>query len=318
MAIQIVRYDVNSDPFWGVHSDGKVTQLTGRYDTTAAFLNQGGREEAAKIDAGSGPLDIKDLRLLSPVTRDGDYICQGMNYASHLLEIGRNPEDARHNVIFHKASSCICGPNDDVIRPAHVKALDYEVELGLIVGKEITGPINVSTENLHDYIAGFVITNDVSARDVQIACEQFNKGKSYRTFGPTGPFLVLPTPEEMKRWGELILTLHVNGEQRQEGPAGDMIHQPVETLRELSEVRDLKPGDMIATGTPAGVALSAPKGIKAKIGALLSPAKRGEIIARQGSSNPDYLKPGDVMTASIRTDDGNLDLGTQQNKIVAG
>ena len=240
-----------------------------------------------------------------------------MNYRSHLLEIGRRPEDAVHNVFFTKASSCLCGPRDDIVRPAHVRALDYELELGLVVSRVIDGPLEITGDNLHEYVGALVMTNDISAREVQIACEQFNKGKSYRSFGPTGPFLLLVSAEELARWGELVLRLSVDGEVRQDMPAADMIHTPAATLRELSEVRDLKPGDLIATGTPAGTALKSPGRLAMTLAMLMTPARRGALLAANAHKNPDYLTPGQTLSASIRTPDGALDLGECVNRIVA-
>lgn len=314
MALQIVRFEEDGHVKWGVHNDGKVAALDGNWPTTGSFLTEGGPDAARAAEPGE--LNLKDVTLLSPVTRDGDYICLGMNYVSHVLDVGRKVEDAQHNVFFTKASSCICGPMDEIVRPAHVKALDYEVELGLVITKAVTGPVQVTADNLHDYIGALVVTNDISARDVQIACEQFNKGKSYRTFGPTGPFLVLVTKDELARWGDLDLELSVDGERRQHMPASDMIHQPIATLQELSEVRDLKPGDMIATGTPVGTALSAPGKVAMAIAKQLSPAKRGELVANNAHKNPKYLQPGQTIVAKIATPDGQIDLGTQTNTIV--
>ena len=333
MALQIARILDNNQIRWCVHHGaevrGQLEPIAGDWATTGDFLTQGGpaaalraleltRTPAGNVDASSLTLAelSSEVRLLSPVTRDGDFICQGLNYASHLRELGMDPSKATENILFHKASSSLCGAEDDVVRPRHVRALDYELELGLVVGASITGPIDVTPENLHEIVAGFVMLNDISARDVQLAAEQFCKGKSYRTFGPAGPFLVLPSTEELNRWGELILTLSVNGEVRQRSPASDMIHQPVETLRELSEVRDLSPGDLIATGTPAGVALQSPGRLKTKIAMLLSPTKRAQLIARTAERDPRYLKPGDEIVATIATADGAIDLGEQRNKVI--
>ena len=319
MTLQIVRFLADHRPVWGVHQAGQVTHLAGDWLSTGEFLAEGGPEAAElavrRLDHELAISALPDLRLLSPVTVDGDFICQGLNYASHLRELGMDPEKATQNVIFHKASSSLCGANDEVIRPRNVQALDYELELGLVVGRSIEGPIEVTPETLPNFIAGMVIVNDISARDIQIATEQFCKAKSYRTFGPTGPFLTLPTAQEWTRWGELMLTLSVNGELRQRAPASDMLHKPWETLRELSEIRDLKPGDLIATGTPAGVALRSPGKIKSKLAMLMSPARRGEIVAGMAQNDPRYLQVGDVITASIATADGAIDLGAQRNLV---
>ncbi|MEM9405036.1 MAG: fumarylacetoacetate hydrolase family protein [Acidobacteriota bacterium] len=321
MTQQIVRYRDGASAAWGLHRNGDVVPLEGNWRTTGEFLTDGGSAAALRASEADAQdvlgKPIESLDLLSPVTVDGDLICQGMNYASHLREIGRDPASARHNILFHKASSSLCGAREDVIRPRHVRALDYEVELGLVVGRKVSGPIDVTLETLHEFVGALVVTNDVSARDVQFSHEQFCKAKSYRTFAPTGPFLVLLEPSQLQRWHELVLTLSVNGETRQEAPAGDMVHGPVETLRELSEIRDLSPGDLIATGTPAGVALKAPGKLAARLAMLLPPERRAEIIARRAEKDPAYLRPGDVIRCGIRTPDGAIDLGTQENRVVA-
>jgi len=314
MAIQVVRFQTASGPQWGVHSNGKVAALSGDWPTTGLFLTEGGVEAASAVIAFD--LGLDELKLLSPLTQDADYICQGLTYASHLKEIGRDPKDAIHNIFFHKASSCICGPTDDVVRPAHVQALDYEIELALIVSRPITSPVEVTDENLHEFVGALTITNDISARDVQVSHEQFCKAKSYRTFGPTGPFLVLLSPDELRRYGELVLTLSVDGQERQRNVAADMIHKPAATLTELSQIRDLKPGDMIATGTPGGVALKVPGKLAMFVGALMSPVQRSEIIAKRAVKDPDYLRPGNILTCQVATPDGEIDLGRQENKII--
>lgn len=314
MALQIVRYEHDGTIGWGVHRDGKVVPIGAGWQSTGEFLSAGGRE-AASAATQAGELPLEAVRLLSPVTPDREYICQATNYASHLREIGRNPEDQTNNVIFHKAPSCISGPLDDVVKPPHVQLLDYEVELGLIVGTAITGPIDPTAQTLHRWIAGLVVTNDISARDVQVSHEQFCKAKSYRTFGPTGPFLVLPDPEEFESWGQLELSLSVNGQERQRAPASDMIFDPVATLAELSRVRDLRPGDMIATGTPSGVALTVPAAPLMFIGKFLSPAARYRAFVKGQLRNPAYLKDGDVIECGIKTPDGSIDLGRQRTRV---
>jgi 2,4-diketo-3-deoxy-L-fuconate hydrolase len=318
MAIQVARYVDGSEIKWAVHKGDGFVAVSGVYATTGDFFTNGGVEAAQAAHVQEASLNIPDADILSPVTNDAEYICLGMNYGSHLREIGRDPKDAIHNIFFQKSASTICPPNSDVIRPARVQALDYENELGLVIKKAITGPINVTTDNLHEWIGGLVITNDVSAREDQVSCEQFNKAKSYRTFGPTGPFLVLLSSSEMKRWGELVLKTVVNGEVRQDGVASDMVHKPVETLFELSAQRDMKPGDLIATGTPGGVAMKVPSALIVKIAGLLPPQKRYNLFLKAQLNNPKILRPGDTMELTIATPDGAIDLGKQTNKIVQG
>lgn len=319
MTVQVVRYAVGEGHVWGVHREGLVAALDGDWATTGSFLTGGGASrahEVAQTRFDSSALRLEDVELLSPVTTDGDLICLGMNYASHLRELGRDPKHAKHNILFHKASSSLCGARDDIVRPPHVRALDYEVELGVVIGRRISAPLDLSEENLSDVVGALVVTNDVSARDVQLSHEQFCKAKSYRTFAPTGPFLTLVEPRELLRWRELVLTLSVNGEPRQQAPAGEMVHGLVETLNELSEIRDLDPGDLIATGTPAGVALKAPSKIVARFAMLLSPERRAEIISRRAAKDPAYLRAGDVVRCSIATPDGQVDLGAQETRVV--
>ena len=317
MAINVIRHQTDRGPRWAVLKDAFAFPLDESYPTTGAFFEMGGPTAAHNVRHDRGaPLSALDL--LSPVTSDGDYICQGLNYAGHLREIGRDPADAVHNIIFQKAASCISGPYADIVRPPHVKCLDYEIELGLVMGRAINRPEPISDENFHLWIGGFVITNDVSARDVQVSHEQFHKAKSYRTFGPTGPYLSLLTPSEAQRWSEFYLELRVNGEVRQAAFAGEMVHGPGDTLRELSEIRNLKPGDMIATGTPAGVALKAPNALVQKIAATMTPEKRAQLLVKSASNNPNYLAAGDVIECTISTSDGAIDLGRQRTKVVDG
>jgi len=317
MAVQVVRFSNTVGTGWGVHRDGRLFPLTGSFRTTREFLEGGGIAEARSLSASAtaASLPLAEVRLLSPVTEDGSFICQATNYAGHLHEIGRRRADLLGNVFFTKASSCLCGPEDDVICPSHVRLLDYEIELGLVVGRTIDGPLEVTEAGLSDVLAGLVVTNDITARDVQISHEQFHKSKSYRTFGPTGPFLVLPDPQEWRRWRDLKLELRVNGQLRQSAFAADMIFGPGETLTELSQIRTLHAGDLIATGTPAGVALKVPSKLKIALAGFLPSGKRFSAFLRSQSGVAAYLRHGDVIEASIRDSRGTLDLGTQRNRV---
>jgi 2-keto-4-pentenoate hydratase/2-oxohepta-3-ene-1,7-dioic acid hydratase in catechol pathway len=160
-----------------------------------------------------------------------------------------------------------------------------------------------------------VLANDVSARDVQLPQGQWYKGKSYRTFCPVGPYLCIPDPDEVSRWRELRLTLSVNGQPRQDSLAGDMVFQPAATLTEFSQLEDFQVGDLLLTGTPGGVALQPPNAVAQRIVGLLPEAKKWELFVRNQARSSAYLKPGDRVTASIRTADGALDLGTQHNAV---
>lgn len=319
MAINVCRYELNGNIGWGVLRDDGMSPLVGTYETTGDLIRNGRDEVRAVASADTdNVIPVSHVNLLSPITQNQQYVCQGTNYVSHLIESGIDPKTQTFNMIFRKASSCIAPADTDIVRPAHVNLLDYEIELGLIFGTDITGPVNVTWDNLADYVAGLVITNDVSARDVQLPEWQFYKGKSYRTFGPTGPWLTLIDQDDVKRIPELRLQLAVNSKERQNALADDLFFQPPETLTELSGVQDFHPGDMLATGTPGGVAAQAPNKLIMFILNLLPDARKWALFKKAGANNPRFLKPGDLVQARIRTDDGALDLGTQTNKIVQG
>jgi 2-keto-4-pentenoate hydratase/2-oxohepta-3-ene-1,7-dioic acid hydratase in catechol pathway len=220
-------------------------------------------------------------------------------------------------MIFTKASSCIVPANHDVIRPRHVQCLDYEIELGLVLRRDISAPVRVTDADLHELIAGVVVVNDYSARDIQVPQTQFYKGKSYRTFGPVGPYLCLLDRADFAALRNLDLRLTVNGEIRQRDNTSNLVYSPSETLTELSGVHDLYAGDLIATGTPAGCALSVPSPVVQKLGALLPERTKWQIFTKMQARRPQYLKPGDIVEARIASPDGRVDLGTQRNVVVA-
>ena len=310
MGVYIGRFEQEGTIRWGVVREHTVSPLSAAYPTLRGLLTA--MDLAAQLEVAAvaqGGLALGTVRWLSPVTRDAQVRCQGVNYAGHRQEGGLPPEKPAFNTIFTKSSSAICGPSDDIIRPPHVRLLDYEVELGIVIGKEITRPVTITTENLHQYVAGIVMTDDVSARDVQIPQGQWTKGKSYRTFCPVGPYLYLLGDGEASEIDNLDLKLWVNGELRQSANTSQMLYRPAETLTELSGVMDLFPGDLLMTGTPSGVALN------------LSGLDQGEGLQTQAFVEhqlriPKYLKDGDVVRAIIRSPGGQIDLGVQQNRVV--
>jgi len=197
-----------------------------------------------------------------------------------------------------------------------VKLLDYEIELGLVMRRDLPAGAKVDAGDLGAWLAGVTIVNDLSARDVQLPQGQFYKGKSYRGFGPVGPGLVLLTPDEWKRWPELHMRLAVNGQSRQDAYCRDMIHAPAATLTELAAMHDVQAGDLIATGTPAGCAARAPGRLAMfMLKHLVSDATKWRLFIGKGLANPAYLRPGDRLNLSIRTDDGAIDLGQQTTAI---
>jgi 2-keto-4-pentenoate hydratase/2-oxohepta-3-ene-1,7-dioic acid hydratase in catechol pathway len=318
MAVNVVRFNDAGTPRWGVIQGDKVQTLTCDAGSTATLMADGLAEAYAAASAPAADRQLAELELLCPVTADRQLIAQGLNYSSHLREIGIPSGKLPFNTFFRKASSCMAPADTDVIRPAHVRLLDYEVEIGLVMKRSVTGPEQITPDKLADYVGALVLHNDVSARDVQLPQTQFYKGKSYRTFGPTGPWLTLVDADDLAALDTIELRLEVNGQTRQSALAEDLSYKPAETLTELSALQDLGPGDLIVTGTPGGTAVKAPPPLKMFIARLLPDAKRWKMFIEGALKDPDYLKDGDQMVAWAKTADGRIDLGVQHNTIVAG
>ena len=315
MPTNVVRFELGGIARWGVIRGEQITPLAGAAQSTGAFVRNVEIAELAQVE---GPtLNLRDVRLLSPVTRDQQFVCQGANYRQHMVESGLDPDQKHYNMIFTKAASCIVPADHDVIIPDSVHLLDYEIELGLVLKRDIVGSIAARPDSLHEWIAGLVIVNDYSARDIQIPQSQFYKGKSFRTFGPVGPYLCLLAPEDFRLLGELQLTLKVNGEVRQSDSTANLVFGPAETLNELASVQDLFAGDLLSTGTPAGCALAVPPPWKQKFGTLLSEESKWRIFIDGQLKRSQYLRHGDLVTATIRTSNGELDLGQQTNRVVS-
>jgi len=298
-----------ADSWWAVTPAGAVKIDTSAHTTAELLADQAAIDLAAQ---STEAVDATELDLLSPVTVPCRVVAQMTNFASHVRDAGMNPKTVPLT-FFRKASASISGPFAPVRKPAHVKFLDYEVEIGLVIGRDIPVGATISADNIASYIAGLVVTNDVSARDIQLPQTQFYEAKSYPTFTPVGPALVLIDAGEFTRFGELRLRLTVNGEERQNAlVAGDMLYRPLEALQSLCRFQDLAAGDLILTGTPAGTALSAPPKPIEIVGSLLPPAIKWKAFFKRQAANPKYLRDGDVIEASVRTDDGAIDLGTQR------
>jgi 2-keto-4-pentenoate hydratase/2-oxohepta-3-ene-1,7-dioic acid hydratase in catechol pathway len=309
MTISILR---TADAWW-VQLEGSAARIASTATTTQELL-----ADRAAIDAATHSSDtvpVADLELVSPVTAPCRVVAQMTNYASHVKDAGMDPKSIPLT-FFRKASGSISGPFDDIVKPDHVRFLDYEVEIGLLIAREIPVGTTISESNLSDYIAGLVVTNDVSARDVQLPQTQFYEAKSYPTFTPTGPALVLLEADELKRFGDLRLMLSVNGEARQNMLVdGDMLYSPLQALQALARFQRLDAGDLILTGTPVGTALSAPAKPLQILAALLPPAVRWKTFFKRQAGNPKYLTNGDVVVVSIATDDGAIDLGSQRTVV---
>ncbi|WP_420210636.1 fumarylacetoacetate hydrolase family protein [Burkholderia aenigmatica] len=315
MSVNIVRFEHRDLAQWGVIRGNLITPIPGTFETTGDFVRHASVPELAAL--GGDTLELSAVTLLSPVTQNQQFVCQGANYRQHMIESGMDPDVKTYNMIFTKASNCMVAADSQVVKPRIVQFLDYEIELGLVIRKAIRGAVEVTNGNLHEYVAGAVIVNDYSARDIQIPQMQFYKGKSFRTFGPVGPWLTLLEPQDFPVLRDLRLRLTVNGEVRQNDTTANLVYGPAETLTELSRVHDFEAGDLLATGTPAGCALSVPSPAKQRIAALLPEKKKWEFFLKVQSARPQYLKAGDLVEASIRSTDGRVDLGMQRNRIVA-
>ena len=229
-----------------------ITSIT--RDVDGHFLASGGVERVrAAVEAGSLPLldGAADLRIGAPIARPSAVLCIGMNYAAHAAESGSEPPTIP--IMFMKTPNTVVGPNDSVEIPRGSTKTDWEVELGVVIGKRASY-LNAPGE-AGEYIAGFVTANDVSERTFQLEVSggQWSKGKCAPGFNPTGPWLV--TPDEVDA-SDLRLTSFVNGEPRQDSSTADLIFGVEHIIWHLSQYLALEPGDLVLTGTPEGVALS--------------------------------------------------------------
>ncbi|MDO3635522.1 fumarylacetoacetate hydrolase family protein [Mycolicibacterium arseniciresistens] len=297
---------------WWVKTASGAARIATTAGSTAELL-----ADRAAIDAAAAGESVPpaDLELLSPVTAPCRVVAQMTNFESHVKDSGMDPKTVPLT-FFRKSSASISGPFADIVRPSHVRFLDYEVEIGLVIGRDIPVGTRLSEADLPGVIAGLVITNDVSARDIQLPQTQFYEAKSYPTFTPVGPELVLVDADELKRFGDLRLRLSVNGEERQNALVeGDMLYRPLQALQSLTRFQNLAAGDLVLTGTPAGTALSAPPKPIEIIGSLLPPAVKWKAFFKRQAANPKYLRDGDVVEASVATDDGAVDLSTQRLRV---
>ena len=257
-----------------VHDLSKVVAQIG-----AAELSPRSLKRLAKVKPETLPVVANSPRLGVPYVGIGKFVAIGLNYSDHAKEAGM-PIPAEP-VVFMKATTCISGPGDDVIQPRNSTKLDWEVELGVVIG---TKAQYVTETDALDHVAGYCVVNDVSERSFQMATSQWDKGKGADTFGPIGPWLV--TTDEITDPQSLDLWLDLNGQRMQTGNTRTMIFGVARIVSHLSQYMTLLPGDIITTGTPPGVGL----GIK---------------------PNPVFLKPGDEMALGIRG------LGEQRQRVVA-
>ena len=257
---------------------GKIRDLSSSIrDLDPENLNFETLSKLKKINLESLPEISKSTRIGSCVNRPGKFVAIGLNYSDHAAETGAKPPS--EPIVFMKATSCIVGPNDDVIIPKNSKKTDWEVEIAFVVGKEAK---YISEKDAPNHIFGYCIVNDISEREFQIEkMGQWVKGKSADTFGPIGPYLV--TTDEISNIQKLNLSLNLNGKEMQRGSTNKMIFNINFILSYLSNFMSLQPGDIVTTGTPPGVGM--------------------------GKKPPLYLKSGDEMHLTIDH------LGEQHQKV---
>jgi 2,4-diketo-3-deoxy-L-fuconate hydrolase len=235
-------------------AEGRVRDLSGHVDDIAgAALLPDAIAALKALDVSSLPIvegtPQGDLRLGSCVGQTGKFVCIGLNYADHAAESGM--EVPPEPVIFNKWTSAIIGADDDVVIPCGSKKTDWEVELGIVIGK---GGVYINEADAMDHVAGFCVINDVSEREYQIErAGTWDKGKGCDTFGPTGPWLV--TPDEVGDYDNLAMWLEVDGTRHQNGSTKTMVYKVPHLISYCSQFMSLQPGDIISTGTPPGVGM---------------------------------------------------------------
>ena len=261
--MKLLRYGKSGAEKPGVlDADGKIRDLSGVIaDVDAATLSPASLRKLAKIDPASLPLVKGKPRIGPCVARPLNFVCIGLNYADHAAETGATPPT--EPIVFLKSLGAYCGPNDDVKMPRGSVKLDYEVELGIVIG---TTARYVTEADALKHVAGYCVINDVSEREFQSECGgTWDKGKGADTFGPTGPWMVtkdeIADPQNLKMW------LDVDGKRKQNGSTKTMIFGVKEIVSYVSHFITLHAGDVIATGTPPGVGLGQkPKPIFLKLG----------------------------------------------------
>jgi 2-keto-4-pentenoate hydratase/2-oxohepta-3-ene-1,7-dioic acid hydratase in catechol pathway len=308
---------VRASGSWWVERQGRVARVPTDATTTAELLaERKAVDTVAAASEESFDTELASLEVDSPVTTPCRVVAQMVNYRSHAHDSGFDPARVQPT-FFRKASGSVVGPTSSIVRPTHVRLLDYEVELGLVMGLPVPVGTTITPATLEDYVAGLVVTNDLSARDIQLTKGQFYESKSYPTFTPVGPFLTLLEPRELARLLDLRLQLSVDGVLRQDRTVADMIHLPAASLTALARFQALEPGDLVLTGTPGGTALKAPPHMVEVAASLLPPQLKWRLFFGKQQKKPQYLRPGNRVIASIRTPDGRLDLGTQDCTVVA-
>ena len=282
--MKLLRYRHEGNVKVGALLEDQIVQLEPLGFNTMLSIIEGGKAAqdriAAHLVSARTDIALADVALLAPLERPSKYLAIGMNYGKHLEEADKlGVARSKYQVWFNKQTSCISGPYDD-IDPGVTEKLDYEVELGVIIGKRAK---HVSESDAPACVFGYLVANDVSARDWQFHSSTFTMGKSFDTHGPIGPWIV--TADEIPDPHALALRCYVNGELRQDSATGGMIANVWQQIAYLSAAFTLYPGDLIATGTPEGVGI--------------------------GMDPQTFLKPGDVVRCEIDQ------IGAIENAVIA-
>jgi len=263
-----------------IDAQGNIRELSGVVDQIdQGTISPAGLAKLRKIKAETLPLVKGEPRLGVPYVGISKFVAIGLNFADHAQEV--NMAFPPEPIVFMKATTSINGPNDKVVIPKHSTKLDWEVELGVVIGKKAQ---YVAEDKALDYVAGYCIVNDVSERGFQLQSSQWDKGKGCDTFGPIGPWLV--TTDEIRDPQNLDMWLDLNGRRMQKGNTRTMIFSAAKLVSYCSQYMTLLPGDIITTGTPPGVGMGR-------------------------KPEPVFLKPGDVMNLGIQG------LGEQRQEVVA-
>ncbi|NIC00738.1 fumarylacetoacetate hydrolase family protein [Halobacterium sp. R2-5] len=280
--MQFVRYTTGGTPGWGVLDDDQIHALDARPGGAPSLseLGDGAVRSAIRRDVDNGVLPAEDasaVSLLAPVPTPGKIVCAGLNYHDHAEE--QNEEPPEKPMLFTKSPSAVANPGDAIVHPEGVEQVDYEVELAAVIGR---AGADIPKADAEEYVAGYTVLNDVSARDAQFDDGQFFRGKSYDTFAPMGPTLVAGDGFDANA---ADVELRVNGTVKQSSNTEEFIFDVADLVSYISGFTTLRPGDVVSTGTPGGV------------GIFRDP--------------PELLEPGDEVEAEIEG------VGVLENDVVA-
>jgi 2-keto-4-pentenoate hydratase/2-oxohepta-3-ene-1,7-dioic acid hydratase in catechol pathway len=282
--MKLAMYDAGQEPRPGLVLGDAIVDLSAAGFADVLSIVRGGEDALARVRemADDVPIAaISAVRLLAPIARPGKYLAIGMNYRKHVEEGAKlGIDEPKKQLWFNKQTTCITGPHDGIVKPNVSDQVDYEVELGVVIGRAAK---RVSAANAHHHIFGYFVANDVSTRDWQFHTSTFTMGKSFDTHGPTGPWIV--TADEVQDCHALGIRCWVNGTLRQSSSTSLMLANVYQQIEYLSTAFTLEPGDLIATGTPEGV------------GIAMDP--------------PTFLKVGDVVRCEV---DG---IGAIENAVIA-